>query len=63
MPRVVPIGIHRDGRQIVIGTPANASRLKALRMDPNIALTIDTADFPYNVLHVPDDGGVAERMS
>jgi hypothetical protein len=51
-PRVVPIGFHWDGRQIVLGTPANAPKMKALRKDPRVALTIDTSDFPYNVLQV-----------
>ena len=35
-----------------LGTPANAPKLKALHRDPNVALTIDTPDFPYNVLQV-----------
>ena len=58
-PRVVPIGIHWDGRQIVIGTPARAPKLAALKQNPKVALTIDTNDFPYHVLMVR--GSVDDR--
>src|SRR5947207_15971403 len=59
-PRVVPIGIHWDGRQIVIGTPARPPKLRALKQNPTVALTIDTNDFPYHVLMVP--GSVAIEL-
>jgi hypothetical protein len=51
-PRVVPIGFHWDGRQIVLGTPANAPKMKALAKHPKVAVTIHTNEFPYNVLQV-----------
>jgi hypothetical protein len=72
-PRVVPIGIHWDGRQIVIGTPARAPKLAALKQNPKVALTIDTNDFPYHVLmvrgsvaielmdHIPDEYALMAR--
>jgi len=50
-PRLVPIGFHWDGREFVLGPPANAPKLKALA-DTKVALTIDTNDRPYKVLLV-----------
>ena len=46
-PRVVPIWFHWDGHEIVLGTPANAPKLKALT-ETKVALTIDTNDTPRN---------------
>ena len=49
-PRVVPIWFHWDGSAVVMGTPARAPKLKALRQRPEVALTIDTEGFPAHVL-------------
>lgn len=51
-PRVVPIWFHWDGSDIVLGTPANAPKLKALRNGSRVALTIDTSAWPHHVLLV-----------
>jgi Pyridoxamine 5'-phosphate oxidase len=51
-PRVLPIGFHWDGRQIVMGTPPDAPKMKALAARPGVALTINTYDFPYRVLYI-----------
>jgi Pyridoxamine 5'-phosphate oxidase len=51
-PRVVPIWFHWDGTHIVLGTPALAPKLKALQIDPAVALTIDDNAFPHKVLLV-----------
>jgi len=51
-PRVLPIWFHWDGRQIVLGTPPAAPKMKALARNPKVALTIDTGDFPHKVLLV-----------
>jgi hypothetical protein len=51
-PRVLPIWFHWDGRQIVMGTPATAPKMKALARNPKVAVTIDTIDFPHKVLLV-----------
>jgi pyridoxamine 5'-phosphate oxidase-like protein len=51
-PRVLPIGFHWDGRQLILGTPAHAPKLKALSHNPKVALTMDTNEFPYKVLLV-----------
>ena len=49
-PRVVPIGYLWDGSAVVMCTATNAAKVKALQANPDVALTIDTDDFPPNVL-------------
>ena len=49
-PRVVPVWFHWDGKDIVIGTPTNAPKVKALRQRPQVAITIDDNTFPNKVL-------------
>ena len=49
-PRVVPVWFHWDGKDIVIGTPTNAPKVKALRERPQVAITIDDNTFPNKVL-------------
>src|SRR5215469_7849861 len=49
-PRVVPIWFHWTGREIVMGTPPKAPKLKALKKNPKVALTIDDNQFPHRVL-------------
>ena len=51
-PRVLPIGFHWDGRQIVLGTPPEAPKMKALARRPEVALTINTYEYPYKVLYI-----------
>jgi len=49
-PRVVPIGYTWDDSAIVMCTATNAANIKALQVNPDVALTIDTDDFPPNIL-------------
>jgi len=49
-PRVVPIWFHWNGHEIVMATPPRAPKLKALKKNPKISLTIDENDFPQKVL-------------
>jgi hypothetical protein len=49
-PRVVPIGFHWNGAEIVLGTPPDAPKMKALHDGDPVALTIDNDTMPYNVL-------------
>jgi len=49
-PRVLPIGFHWDGNQIILGTPPEAPKMKALTQNPQVALTINTYEYPYKVL-------------
>lgn len=49
-PRVVPVWFHWDGEEVVIATPTNAPKVKALRERPQVAITIDDNTFPNKVL-------------
>lgn len=51
-PRVVPIWFHWNGSEFVMGTPPKAPKLKALKKNPKVALTIDDNTFPHKVLMV-----------
>src|SRR3990172_12557478 len=51
-PRVVPIWFHWDGREFVLGSPPRAPKLKALRQNRKVALTIDDNAWPSKVLLV-----------
>lgn len=41
-PRVIPVGFRYDGSTLVIGTVPGSAKVKALRANPDVALTIDT---------------------
>jgi hypothetical protein len=49
-PRVVPIWFHWNGEEVVFGTPAKAPKMMVLAEHPQVALTIDTNQWPNNVL-------------
>ena len=51
-PRVIPIWFHWNGKQIVLGTPLTAPKMKALSKNPKVALTIDTNTWPHKVLQI-----------
>jgi nitroimidazol reductase NimA-like FMN-containing flavoprotein (pyridoxamine 5'-phosphate oxidase superfamily) len=51
-PRVVPIWFHWNGREIIMATPPKAPKLKALKKNPKVSLTIDDNQFPHKVLMV-----------
>jgi predicted pyridoxine 5'-phosphate oxidase superfamily flavin-nucleotide-binding protein len=51
-PRVVPIWFHWNEREFVLASPPKAPKLKALRRNPKVALTIDDNNFPHKVLLV-----------
>jgi len=49
-PRVVPIGFHWNGKEIVLGTPPDAPKMKVLKDGAKVAVTIDSDGMPYMVL-------------
>jgi len=51
-PRLVPIGFHWNGQEIVLGGPPDAPKMKVLRDGDKVALTIDSDSMPYKVLMV-----------
>lgn len=69
-PRVIPIWFHWNGSQIVMATPPKAPKLKALKKNPRVSLTIDDNTFPHKVLLIrgtarlePFDGIVPEYIA
>jgi len=51
-PRAIPIGFLWNGTHFVIGTATNSPKMKALKTNPKVALTIDTNTFPAHILLV-----------
>jgi len=51
-PRVVPIWFHWNGKEIVLGTPPTAPKVRALTPSAKVALTIDGDTWPYKVLQI-----------
>lgn len=49
-PRTVPIGFSWNGAHLVMCTTPNAPKLHALRVNPMVALTIDTEVHPPKIL-------------
>jgi hypothetical protein len=49
-PRVVPIWFHWNGEEIVLGSPSKAPKVMVLPDHSQVALTIDSNQWPYNVL-------------
>jgi len=49
-PRVFPMLFHWTGEEIVFATFAGARKIAALRARPDVAITIDTAGAPPEVL-------------
>jgi hypothetical protein len=57
-PRVIPIWFHWNGREIIMATPPNAPKLKALSKNTKVSLTIDDNVFPHKVLLIRGSAGL-----
>jgi len=68
-PRVVPIWFHWNGSAVVMLSPPNAPKVKALADGSPVTVTIDSYEFPYKVLSlrgriaVDDVDGVAPEYA
>jgi Pyridoxamine 5'-phosphate oxidase len=49
-PRVIPISYLWTGKGFVFASPPDWPKIKALTANPHVALTVDTTDFPPNIL-------------
>jgi PPOX class probable F420-dependent enzyme len=59
-PRVVPMTFsYRDGA-IVFCTPPSTAKVRALRANPRVAITIDTDSPPYHVLQLRGEAEVED---
>lgn len=59
-PRVVPVAFQWTGEEIVMGGFAPSTRGRALRANPNVAITIDTEEQPPEVLSIRGRAEVTE---
>src|SRR6476659_9952577 len=51
-PRLVPIGFHWNGTQIVLGTPPDSPKMRVLENGTKVTVSIDTDTMPYKVLQI-----------
>ena len=51
-PRLIPIGFHWNGAELVFGTPTDSPKTKVLSDGAQVAVSIDTDEMPYKVLQV-----------
>ena len=51
-PRVIPIWFHWNGKEIVLGTPQRAPKVRAISTGSKVALSIDSTTWPYKVLQI-----------
>jgi nitroimidazol reductase NimA-like FMN-containing flavoprotein (pyridoxamine 5'-phosphate oxidase superfamily) len=51
-PRIIPIWFHWTGREVVLCSPPNAPKVKALGLESKVAITIDTESWPAKVLSI-----------
>lgn len=59
-PRVVPIWFLPADNEIIMITGPKAEKARSLRANPHVALTIDSAQPPYNVLLVNGEATLEE---
>lgn len=57
-PRVVPIWFHWDGDELVMASVTDAPKVGALQEHPAVAVTIDSNEYPHDVLLVRGDAEV-----
>ncbi len=49
-PRVIPMGFYWNGEQIIMASPTNTYKVRALAENPRVALTVDTNVQPPKIL-------------
>lgn len=65
-PRVIPMMFHWTGEEVVFGAYASSAKLGSLRANPDVAIAIDTAGPPPDVLLIrgrAELGGVGGIVS
>ena len=61
-PRVVPMWFHWTGEDLVMGAPPNAPKVPALADHPDVAVAIDSNEWPYQVLTIRGTAAVTEAV-
>lgn len=49
-PRVIPISYLWNGKEFVFASPPTWFKIRAVSANPNVALTVDTQEFPPKIL-------------
>lgn len=58
-PRVVPVSYLWDGQAFVFASPPSWYKIRSLAVNPNVALTVDTTDFPPLILSARGTASIA----
>jgi hypothetical protein len=58
-PRVVPVSYLWDGQTFVFASPPRWYKVRSLAVNPNVALTVDTTDFPPLILSARGTASIA----
>jgi hypothetical protein len=58
-PRVVPMQFHWTGEEVVLSCWPDDPKAAAIEAHPQVALTIDTAEPPFNVLQIRGTAAVS----
>ncbi len=61
-PRVIPMGFHWTGDQVVVSTAATAPKVASLTARPEVALTIESGDTPGAARSLSIRGRVSVRI-
>lgn len=59
-PRLISLGFHWDGQELVFATPPNAPKRNVLKDGTQVAVLIDTDEMPYKVLSIRGTAHVTE---
>ncbi len=59
-PRVVPMWFHWTGEELLMGAPPNSPKMRALAARPDVAVAIDSNEWPYQVLTIRGTAAVAD---
>jgi hypothetical protein len=51
-PRVIPVSYLWNGKAFVFASPPHWTKIKSLQANPKVAFTVDTTDFPPEVMLV-----------
>jgi PPOX class probable F420-dependent enzyme len=57
-PRVVPMQFHWTGEEVVLSCWPDDPKAAAIRANPRVALSIDTAEPPFRVLQIRGEAAV-----
>jgi hypothetical protein len=59
-PRVVPMWFHWTGEDLLMGAPPTSPKMPALADHPNVAVAIDSNEWPYQVLTIRGAATITE---